>query len=102
MNRNLSAVLQRRRELLTEIAAQRLQVAALGAQWQVPLALADRGLAVIRLLRSHPALLACAAVLFVVRRRGVSGLLSAGWRVWKGYRFIITLRNKLSPRSQGS
>ncbi|MFZ2525176.1 MAG: YqjK-like family protein [Candidatus Ferrigenium altingense] len=99
MNEQMLAVMQRRGELLAKIAAQRGQVAQIGARWQAPLALADQGLAVVRFLRSHPALVAGVVALFVIRRRGVVGLVKSGWRVWKGYRFLTALSERLSPRS---
>lgn len=98
MNKQMSAVMQRRGELLARIAAQREQVAGVGARWKAPLALADQGLAVVRFLRSHPVLVAGVAALIVIRRRSVVGLLRGGWRVWKGYRFLATLSEKFSPR----
>lgn len=99
MNKQMLAVMQRRGELLARIAAQREQVAGIGARWQAPLALADQGLAVVRFLRSHPVLVAGVVELFVIRRRGVAGLVKGGWRVWKGYRFLTVLAEKLSPRN---
>lgn len=99
MNEQMLAVMQRRGELLAKIAAQRGQVAQIGARWQAPLALADQGLAVVRFLCSHPALVAGVVALFVIRRRGVVGLVKGGWRVWKGYRFLTALSERLSPRS---
>ncbi|MDD5384807.1 MAG: YqjK-like family protein [Gallionella sp.] len=98
MNSQMLAVMQRRGELLAKIAAQRGQVAQIGARWQAPLALADQGLAVVRFLRSHPALVAGVVALFVIRRRGVVGLMKSGWRVWKGYRFLTALSERLSSR----
>jgi len=99
MNEQMLAVMQRRGELLAKIAAQRGQVAQIGARWQTPLALADQGLAAVRFLRSHPALVAGVVALFVIRRRGVVGLVKSGWRVWKGYRFLTALSERLSSRS---
>lgn len=99
MNEQMLAVMQRRGELLAKIAAQRGQVAQIGARWQAPLALADQGLAVVRFLRSHPALAAGVVALFVIRRRGVVGLVKSGWRVWKRYRFLTALSERLSSRS---
>ncbi|OGS87960.1 MAG: hypothetical protein A2061_03155 [Gallionellales bacterium GWA2_59_43] len=91
--------MQRRGELLAKIAAQREQIAEAGARWQAPLALADQGLAVVRFLRSHPALVAGVVALFVVRRRGVVGLVKGGWRVWQGYRYLTAFSKKLSSRT---
>ena len=99
MNEQMLAVMQRRGELLAKIAAQRGQVAQIGARWQAPLALADQGLAVVRFLRSHPALVAGVVALFVIRRRGVVGLVKSGWRVWKGYRYLTALSERLSSRN---
>ena len=101
MNKQMLAVMQRRGELLAKIAAQREQMAEAGAHWQVPLALADQGLAVVRFLRSHPVLAGGVAALFVIRRRGMVGLLKGAWRLWKGYRFLSALSEKLSARLQG-
>ncbi|MHB0926924.1 MAG: YqjK-like family protein [Gallionellaceae bacterium] len=99
MNKQMREVMRRRGELLASIAAQREQVAQIGTRWQAPLALADQGLAVVRFLRSHPALVAGVVALFVIRRRGVVGLMKSGWRVWKGYRFLTALSERLSSRS---
>ena len=92
-------VMQRRGELLARIAAQREQMAEVGARWKAPLALADQGLAVVRFLRSHPVLVDGIVALFVIRRCGVVGLLKSGWRVWKGYRYLAALSEKLSSRN---
>ncbi len=99
MNKHLSAVMQRRGELLARIATQREQVAGIGARWQTPLSLADKGLTMMRFLRSHPLLVASAAALITIRRRGVSGLLRGGWRLWKGYRLLAALSEKFPGKS---
>ena len=99
MNSQMLAVMQRRGELLARIAAQREQMTETGARWQAPLALADQGLAVMRFLRSHPALVAGVVALFMVRRRGVVGLVKGGWRMWKGYRYLTALSERLSSRN---
>ncbi|MBY0576225.1 MAG: YqjK-like family protein [Gallionellaceae bacterium] len=98
MNKQMLAVMQRRAELLAKIAVQRGQVAEIGAQWQIPLAAADQGLAVVRFLRSNPVLVAGVAALLVIRRRGVTGLMMGMWRVWKGYRYFTAVSAKLSAR----
>jgi len=99
MNKQMSAVMQRRGELQARIAAQREQVGQLGARCQAPLALAAQGVTAIRFVRSHPALAAGVVALFMIRRRGVTGLVKAGWRVWKGYRFFNTLAEKFAPKN---
>lgn len=99
MNSQILEVRQRRGELLARIAAQREQVAEIGTRWQTPLALADQGLAVVRFLRSHPALTAGVVALLVIRRRGVFGLVRGGWQMWKGYRYLTALSERLSSRN---
>ncbi len=98
MNKRMLEVMQRRGELLARIASQREQVAEIGTRWQGPLAIADQGLAAIRYLRSNPVLAAGVAALFVIRRRGVAGLVGGVWRVWQGYRYLTAFSAKLSSR----
>ncbi|HEU0234541.1 MAG TPA: YqjK-like family protein [Gallionella sp.] len=99
MNEQMLTVMQRRGELLTRIAAQREQVAQIGARWQAPLALADQGLAVVRFLRFRPVLVAGVVALFIIRRRGAMGLARGVWLAWKGYRYLTALPEKLSSRN---
>lgn len=91
MNERLSAVMQRRSELLARIAAQRGEVGELAARWQAPLQLADQGIAVVRYLRGHPVLVAGITALIAMRRRNLLGLLRGGWRAWQGYRYFTKL-----------
>lgn len=98
MNKQMLEVMRQRGELLARIASQREQVAGIGVRWQTPLALADQGLAAVRFLRSNPVLVAAVAALFVIRRRGVVGLMKVAWRVWKGYRAITAFSAKLTSR----
>lgn len=98
MNKQLAEVMQHRGELLARIAAQRGQVAEIGARWQTPLALADQGLAAVRFLRSKPMLVAGVTALFVIRRRGVMGLLKSAWQLWKGYRYLTAFSARLASR----
>lgn len=86
MNSQLSAVMQRRSELLAMIGSQRQQMAEIGARLYAPLALADRGVAVVRFLQSHPVPVVGVIAAVVIRRRGVAGLARTAWRVWRGYR----------------
>lgn len=95
MNERLQAVMRRRGELLAQIASQREEVAQVGARWQGPLALAGRGLALLRSLYSRPLLVAGVAVMLVWRRRGLVGLAKTGWKLWKGYRYLAALSARL-------
>lgn len=98
MNKHMLEVMQRRGELLAKIAAQREQVAEIGTCWQVPLALADQGLAAVRFARSHPVLMGGVAALIAVRRRGVLGMVKGAWRLWKTYRSVANFATKISSR----
>jgi hypothetical protein len=75
MKKQLIEVACRRRKLLREIEAQRLEVAEISRQWHKPIALIDVGLKVVRFIRDHPALSSSAVAAFMaVRRKGISGL----------------------------
>lgn len=98
MNRQISALSQRRAELLARIAAQRGRVTEIGTQLQTTFELADKGLAVVRFFRSRPFLLAGIAAVFVARRHGAAALVWGGWRLWTGYRRLSANSAKPSPR----
>ena len=98
MNEPMLKVQRRRIKLQADIAAQRLQLAKIGEQWQTPVGFVDQGLSMLRLLRSHPLLLAAVTGLVVIRRQGAFGLIKAGWRLWKGYRLWLKLSGKLIPK----
>lgn len=96
MSRQLSAVMQRRGELLAKIASQREQMAEIGARLRAPLELADRGVAAVRFLRSNPVLVAGVIAALAIRRRGVMGVAIVAWRVWKGYRSFTAITSRFS------
>ncbi len=98
MKSQMLAVMQRRSELLARIATQREQLAETGARWQTPLALADQGLATARFLRARPLLVAGIAAILVIRRRGVTGMVTGAWRVWKLYKFAASFSAKIASR----
>lgn len=92
MNRQLNELAQHRIELLTRIAAQRVQMADAGEQWQTRLAMIDKGLNAVRFLRSSPVLLAGTAALLLFRRHGAIGLIKGAWQMWKRYRAFASYR----------
>lgn len=100
MDKQMLAVMQRRGELLARIAAQREQVAGAAMNWQAPLGVADKGLAVLRFLRSNPALVAVVVAIMVIRRRGVTGMVTTGWRMWRLYKSAISFSEKIASRSR--
>lgn len=95
MNERMLELRQQRGELLARIDAQRGQLAEITSSWEGPLALADRGVSILRYLRGHPLLVAGAAALVVLRRRGLAGLFRRALLVWKGYRYFADLRERL-------
>ncbi|MDD5299283.1 MAG: YqjK family protein [Gallionella sp.] len=99
MNKQMLALMQRRAELQARIATQREQVAAAAMRWQAPLALADKGLAAIRFLRSNPVLVAAVVAVIAIRRRNVAGMLTAGWRMWRWYKSAVSFSAKIASRS---
>lgn len=100
MNKQMAAVMQRRAELLARIAEQRGQVAEIGTRWKVPLALADQGLAAVHYVRSRPVLMGVVVALLVMRNRGVVGMVSGAWSLWKAYRSVISVAKKQSSRCE--
>ncbi|MBU0621101.1 MAG: YqjK-like family protein [Gammaproteobacteria bacterium] len=98
MNRQMAVLMQRRGELQARIAAQRGELADIAARWEGPMAIADQGVAVVRFLRRQPLLVAGVTALFVIRRRGMMGLVRLGWLGWKGYRFVAGVAARLTPR----
>lgn len=96
MNSQLSAVMQRRGELLARIASQRVQMSEVGARLHAPLAWADRGVAAVRFMQSNRVLVVGVIAAVVMRRRGAAGLARVAWRVWKGYRSFTAITSGLT------
>ena len=84
MNKTLTRLAERRTQLVTQAAAQRTALAHDLEPWRARLALADQGIAVIRYVKRHPALLAGAALLIAaLSPRHVGTWLRRGWVVWQ-------------------
>lgn len=98
MTKRMQAVMLRRAALLITISGQREQLSELSTRWNAPLHLADQAMQVVGFMRVHPLLLAGLGGLFVVRRRGLTGLLKGGWRVWRAYRFFQAYLKSIAPR----
>ena len=94
MNNQLNVVRQRRSELLARITEQREQVAEISVRLQPPLAIADKGLAILRFMRSNLVLIAAVAALLTIRRRGVAGWGQALWSGWELYRLAKSFAEK--------
>lgn len=84
MNRKLTRLAERRNRLIARAEAQRTVLAHNLRPWRARLALADRGIAAVRHVRSRPALVLGAALLFVaLRPRRVGTWLQRAWLVWQ-------------------
>lgn len=84
MNRKLTHLAERRSQLVARAAAQRTALAHDLAPWRARLALADRGIAALRYVKRHPALMVGAALLLAaLRPRRVGTWLQRGWVAWQ-------------------
>lgn len=84
MNGKSTRLAERRERLVAQAAAQRAALAQNLAPWRAPLALADQGVAVLRYLGRHPALLVGATLTIAALRpkrlgRGI-GLVWGAWQ----------------------
>ncbi|HUV98837.1 MAG TPA: YqjK-like family protein [Gallionella sp.] len=100
MNERLIELGQRRSELLARIARQREQLADVAAEWDARLAMADHGVAAVLFLRRHPLLVAGVTAVILMRRSSLAALMWGVWRVWKGYRYFISMPDKLPSRTK--
>jgi hypothetical protein len=90
-------LMRQRERLLARCDAQRAEIAALVPQWEGPLRIADRVVAVINYLRHHPATLGVlVAALAIVQRRGWWGWAQRGFVLWRTYRAFRNSRSKLT------
>ena len=98
MNEKKLELVERRNMLLARIATQREDLAEISLQLQRPISLVDKGVAVARFLRFHPALFAGLAAFLLIRRRSVAGLAWIGWSAWKVFRDVASISAKLNSR----
>jgi hypothetical protein len=94
MNKKLRNLAERRESLVAEAAAQRLLIAQNIETWRTPLGLADRGLAAVSYIKSHPVWTAGASMglLTAMQSSRAGKWLQRGWIVWQ---VVRKLRNKL-------
>jgi hypothetical protein len=81
MKKQLADLAYRRRELLTKIEAQRVEVTEISQRWQKPLALVDVGLKAANFIHNHLGLVTSGVgMLLVWRRKMAVGLVQEGGR----------------------
>lgn len=94
----LETIARRRAALVAQAAAQRDELGRLVGPWQKPLALADRGIGIVRRLRAHPFAVAAGVALLVGMGRGrLSGWAGRIWAVWQLYASLRSPRQKTAP-----
>ncbi|TAM44192.1 MAG: hypothetical protein EPN55_11475 [Gammaproteobacteria bacterium] len=91
----LATVARRRAALVEQAAAQRGALGRLVEPWRKPLALADRGIEIVRRLRAHPFAVATGVALLVWLGRGrLSGWTGRILAVWQLYSSLRSPRQK--------
>lgn len=95
MNRKLIRLAERRATLVAKSEHQRQEVARAMDAWRGPLALADKGVEMVRRLQERrPMLLAVIVLVAAIwRPKSVLGWLRRGWGVW---RMTLAVRRRLS------
>lgn len=89
MNARLTTIARRRAALVAQVAAQRTELDRLMRPWRMPLALADRGMALARRLRAHPFAIGVGVALLTRMGHGRLGAWAARiWTVWQLYRSL--------------
>jgi hypothetical protein len=82
-NNKVPQIRKQRAELLSKVEAQRIELSAIKDHLKNPLGIVDIGIAVLKLLRSNPALVTGIVAILTIRRRGVIGIAVTGWKLWK-------------------
>ena len=89
IERRLMEIALQKERLIARAEAQRAAVGECVYRLQGPIAIADRGVAVARFLRSHPLLVAAAAAALVaLRGRGLLALAGRAFSVWRLWRSV--------------
>lgn len=84
MNPKMTQLAERRRQLVAQAAAQRTLLARDLEPWRARLAVADKGISIIRHVGRNPALIAGAVLLFAAwRPQRLGKWLQRGWVVWQ-------------------
>jgi hypothetical protein len=84
MNGKLIELAVRRATLVERAATQRAQLSQALAPWRGSLTVVDQGLAAVRYIGSHPALLVGVVAFLAAARPGLlPRWLRCGWRVWR-------------------
>jgi hypothetical protein len=97
MNERLAEAIRRRAALVAQAAVQRNEIGRWVQPWQLPLGLVDRGIALVRRVRTNPLALAI-GVLLLFRLGSGRWSVWAG-RLWTGWQIYQSLHDRQSrPR----
>ena len=91
---------RRRGELIARAAAQRTELAMALGWLRTPLALADKGVAAVGLIRKHPriSVAVVTAVVAIYPRRAL-GLAQRAFLLWRGVRWVNSSLRALTSRT---
>lgn len=97
MNARLAAITHRRAVLVAQAAAQRDEIGRLVQRWLTPLAFVDRGVDLVRSLRTHPLAILIGVALVVRLWPGrASAWFGRIWSAWTLYRTLPERWSKFS------
>jgi YqjK-like protein len=101
---DLDDIVRRKQRLIERCAVQRAAIAGAFRELERPIAVADRGLKIVRFFRSHPVLIgaAIAAIMVARGRTSLIGLLARGVSVWRLWRTIGTWAQRLGMDVSGT
>jgi len=92
----------KRQRLVAKAAVQRAELAYQMQPWRERMAVADKGISVVRTVGRHPLLLAGAALLLAVwRPRRAVKVLQYGWVAWQLVRELRTQPLSVGPLRRG-
>ena len=93
MNHKLQKLAERRQHLIAQAASQRILLAHTSRSLRKPLAVADKGLSLLRYIKHHPILIAgdSVALLSMARPSGIGRWFRRGWLAWQ---IVKKFRNK--------
>jgi len=98
MKAPLTDIIRRRAALVAQAAAQRSELRQWVQPWQTPLAFVDRGIELVRRVRTHHPLAIAMGVLLLFRLGKSRWSVWAG-RVWTGWQIYQSLQERQSrPR----
>jgi hypothetical protein len=90
MNKKLTGLVGRREQLVLLVTAQRIALAQHVQPLRAPLAMADRGWAVLRYVKGHPGLSIAASLLVaVLPPKRASSWVIRGWVMWQFGRKLL-------------